>query len=150
MAMSEEYYKAVERRIERLTLAVGAAAAVWAGTRWGWRSGTGLGFGALIAWLNFRWLEQGVGALLTAAAAQTGTPAPRISRWVYAGFVGRMALLVGAVYVILKSRWLPGRAVLAGLFSLIAAVLVEVSYEVATGFREPGARPREVVSGDEK
>jgi hypothetical protein len=138
MAMSEEFYKRVERRIEWLTLAVGVAGAAWAAARWGWRSGAGLGCGAIIAWLNFRWLEQGVGALF-AASLQTSSPAPRVSLRAYAGFTARMALLVGAVCVILKSRWLPGRAVLAGLFSLIAAVLLEVGYEVATGFREPGA-----------
>ncbi len=51
-----------------------------------------------------------------------------------------MALLVCALYVILKVAWFPGRAVLIGLFSLIVGVIVEVTYEVATGFREPPSR----------
>ena len=139
MAMSEDYYEAVEKRIEWLTLAVGFAGMAFAAARWGWHSGLGVGVGALIAWLNFRWLQQGVGALFTAATAQPGTSQPETSRWVYLRIVGRLALLVAAVCVIFKSRWLPGRAVLAGLFSVIAAVLVEVGYEVATGFKEPGA-----------
>ena len=61
------------------------------------------------------------------------------SRWIYARFVGRMALLIGALYVIFKGAWLPGRAILAGLFTLIAGVVLELFYELATGFREPGA-----------
>jgi len=50
-----------------------------------------------------------------------------------------MALLIGALYVIFKGAWLPGRAILAGLFTLIAGVVLELFYELATGFREPGA-----------
>ncbi len=59
------------------------------------------------------------------------------SRWIYARFIGRIGLLLLALYVIFKLPFLPGKAVLAGLFSLIFAVVLEVSYEVATGFREP-------------
>lgn len=136
MAPSEAYYEAVERRIEWLTLALGAVltpVTVW---KWGWRAGVGLAFGVVLSWLNFRWLEKGVGALLQAAAAAPEAQAHG-SRWIYVRLFARMALLVGTVYVILRGAWFPGRAVLAGLFSLIAAVIVEVTYEVVTGFREP-------------
>jgi hypothetical protein len=69
MAPSEAYYEAVERRIEWLTLALGALLASVAGWKWGWRAGVGLAFGVVLSWLNFRWLEKGVGALLQSAAA---------------------------------------------------------------------------------
>lgn len=140
MALSEQFYEAVERRIEWLTLVVGGMGAFISGWKWGWRAGLGFVIGAILSWLNFRWLDQGLGALLRAAAnpsTASGTPVPR---WIYARFLGRMALLVCALYVILKGAWFPGRAVLTGLFSLIAGVIVEVTYEVATGFREPPAR----------
>lgn len=140
MPLSEAFYEAVERRIEWLTLAVGAAGALFAGSKWGWRDGVGLGFGAVLSWLNFRWLEQGIGALFRATVAPAGSEPARVSRWIYARFFARMALLVCAVYVILRVAWFPGKAVLAGLFSLIAAVMVELTYEVATGFQEPRAR----------
>ena len=148
MEMSEEFYRAVERRIEWLTAVVGAKAAVWAGIRWGWRFALGLALGAVIAWLNFRWLERGVSALLASVAARAGSVEPRVSRWVYAALVGRMALLVAALCVILKSGWLPGVAILAGLFSLIAGVLIEVSYEVVSGFRERDSGSGEASSGN--
>ena len=140
MAPSEAFYKAVERRIEWLTLAVGAAGAMLAGWKWGWRGGVGLAFGAVLSWLNFRWLERGIGALFLAATASPNSEPPRVSRWIYVRFFARMALLVFAVYVILKGAWFPGRAVLAGLFSLIAAIIIEVTFEVATGFQEPRVR----------
>jgi hypothetical protein len=140
MALSEPFYEAVERRIEWLTLAIGAIGALLSGSKWGWRAGVGLALGAVLSWMNFRWLEQGIGGLLGAFAAPQGPEPPRVSRWIYARFFARMALLVCAVYVILRVAWFPGKAVLAGLFSLIAAVLLEVTYEVATGFQEPRAR----------
>ena len=136
--LSEAFYKAVELRIEKLTVAVGAVSALYAAERWGWRVGAGVAAGAAISWLNFRWLDQGVTALLNAAAGSGADPAPS-SPWLYARFIGRIGLLLLALYAIFKLPWFPGKAVLAGLFSLICAVLLEVSYEVATGFREPGS-----------
>jgi hypothetical protein len=140
MALSERFYEAVELRIERLTVVVGLIGAFISAWKWGWRAGLGFIIGALLSWLNFRWLDQGLGALLRAAANPAAASRTPVTRWIYARFLGRMALLVCALYVILKGAWFPGRAVLTGLFSLIAGVIVEVTYEVATGFQEPPAR----------
>jgi len=140
MELSEKFYESVERRIERVTLVIAAAGGVYASSKWGWRSGIGFAAGAVLSWLNFRWLEQGIGAMFRAAVPQSGSEPYRASPLIYARFFARMALLVAAVYVILRVAWFPGKAVLAGLFSLIAAVILEVTYEVATGFSEPRAR----------
>jgi ATP synthase I chain len=140
MELSERFYEAVERRIERLTLLIGVVGGIYAASKWGWRSGVGFAAGSFLSWLNFRWLSQGIGGLLRAAMPQGGAEPYRVSPLIYARFFARMALLVAAVYAILKIAWFPGRSILAGLFSLIAAVILEVTYEVATGFSEP--RPR--------
>lgn len=140
MTLSDAFYEAVERRIERLTLAISAAAAVFASVRWGWRTGLGVAVGGILSWLNFRWLDQSIGQLLHAAAGNTEIASASASRWIFARFLGRLVLIVLALYVILKTRWLPGKALLAGLFSLICAASLEVSYEIATGFREPSSR----------
>ena len=139
MELSEKFYEAVERRIEKLTLLIGAVGGAYIASKWGWRSGVGFAAGSALSWLNFRWLEQGIGGLFRAAVPQTAGEPYRASIWIYARFFARMALLVGAVYVILRVAWFPGKAVLGGLFSLIAAVILEVTYEVATGFSEPRA-----------
>jgi hypothetical protein len=140
MELSEKFYESVERRIEQLTLTIGAVGGAYAASHWGWRSGIGFAAGAALSWLNFRWLEQGIGGLFRVAIPKAGSEPYRVSRWIYASFFARMALLVAAVYVILRVAWFPGKAILAGLFSLIAAVILEVTYEVATGFSEPRAR----------
>lgn len=139
-APSEAFYEAVERRIEWLTLAISAAAAIFTSIRWGWRTGIGVAIGGILSWLNFRWLDQGVGQLMRVASETAGASPGRASRLLFLRFLGRIVLILVTLYVILKTRWLPGKALLAGLFSVICAALLEVSYEVATGFREPKAR----------
>jgi len=140
-ALSDAFYEAVERRIERLTLAITAAAAIFTSVRWGWRAGMGVAVGGTLSWLNFRWLDQGIGQVLTAAAGHVEGKPQHVSRWIYGRFLGRMLLIVVVVYVIFRTTWFPGKAVLAGLFSLICAASLEVSYEVMTGFRERSSRP---------
>src|SRR5260370_16607500 len=66
-----------ERRIAWLTLAFGAAAsaaAAFAGSRL-WASG--LLIGAVLAWLNFRWLRRGLDTLAAASPPQAGPEKPR-------------------------------------------------------------------------
>ena len=60
MADSDSIYVAAEHRIEWMTLAFGLAGAMFVLVRWGWRPGAGVALGAALAWLNFRWLKQGV------------------------------------------------------------------------------------------
>jgi hypothetical protein len=139
MALSEAFYRAIERRIEWLIVVVSSLGAAVGGVHWGWRTAIGVAVGGGLSWLNFRWLDQTVGALLGAAAGSAASPV-KVTPWLYARFLGRVILLVGVLYAILTLRGLPGRAVLAGFFSLILAVLLEVGYEVATGFREPGSQ----------
>jgi ATP synthase I chain len=133
MAGDDSVYRKAEKRIEWLTALLGTVAAILATVRWGWAAGIGLALGAALSWLNFRWLKQGVGALVAVAAAQTGSDKPRIPRAVYLKFFGRFGLLLVVVYVILSRSILPAAAVLAGLFALVAAVLLEMVMELARG-----------------
>lgn len=156
MAASEQFYVAAERRIERLTWLIGAVAAAYAAFRYGWRFGAGLLGGAIIGWLNFRWLKQGVGAAVemmakqsqrkaaqSSVAAETGRdasglepgsaqtePAVKLPKRIYVRLLARYALLLVTVYVTLTARFVPGMAVLCGLFALVAAVLTELVYEL--------------------
>lgn len=138
MASNEGYYRAAERRIEWLTLVIGAAATLALAVRWGGRSAAGLALGALLAWGNYRWLKQGVTAMVKSSAAQADAAKPRVPKRVYVKFFGRFALLVAVVYVILSRSWLPLGPVLAGLFTLVAAVLLELLYELLRGARLAG------------
>ena len=132
-----------QRRVERMTLGLGLVGATVAAIRWGSRPGLAFAVGAGLAWINYRWLKQGVtlivppgpspppGEAESAAAAIPSEAKPaKAPRIVFAKFFGRYVLLLGALYVILSYSLLPAAAFFAGLFVVVAAVLVELVYEL--------------------
>lgn len=133
MAESDQFYRAAEHRIEWLTLGLGLAGALFAGLKWGWRPGAGVALGAALTWLNFHWLQQGVTALVRVSTAQAGSEHARVPMGVYLKFFGGFALLLVVVYVILSRSLLPAAAVLGGLFAVVAAIIVEVVFELVRG-----------------
>ena len=137
MASSDTFSEAGERRVEYLTLGLGAAGTVLVAVRWGWRAAGGLALGAALSWLNYRWLKQGVGALARVAAAQADAPQVRIPKRIYLKFFGRVALLLVVAYIILVGSSLPGATVLAGLFAAVGAVMIELVYRLVRGERPP-------------
>ena len=130
----EAFGSATLRRIEWLTLALGSAGSIAAGWRWGWRGAVGLAIGAILSWLNFRWLKGSVLAFGRAAtAAGENEQTARVPKSAYAKFFGRFALLLVAVYVILTRSVFPAVALLAGLFASAAAVVLGILWELALG-----------------
>jgi small-conductance mechanosensitive channel len=120
-----------ERRIEWLTLGFGALAAViaavvhrplWAG---------GLMAGAVLGWFNFRWLRQGMDALVTASQAQAGVSRPRVPIGAYFRVLFRYALIALTVYVIFEVLKFPLASMVVGLCALGPAAIVASVYEVA-------------------
>ena len=118
------------KRVEYLTLALGAAASPIVVMRWGWLASAGFLVGVLVSWINFRWLKQGVSLLTQTAASQAGEEIVRIPKRAYRRLVARYLLLLAVLCVILFGSWLPGGAVLAGLFAVVAAVVVEIAYRL--------------------
>jgi hypothetical protein len=139
MAADESFYTAAERRIEYLTIAIGAVATIGSAIIWGWRVSAGIASGAILSWINYRWLKQGVSTLARLSTAEAGTEKARVPPSVYLKFLGRYALLIVAAYAILRGFKLPAASLLAGLFAVIAAVLVELIGQL---FRS-GSEPRE-------
>jgi len=135
MAVADSFYGAAEKRVEWFTLVLGGAGTAFAYFHWEWHAGAGVALGAMLAWLNFRWLKQGVSALVTVSTAQAGSEHARVPRMVYVKFFGRFALLLLVVYVILSRSILPVAEVLSGLFALVAAVIIELIFELARGSR---------------
>lgn len=138
MSESPAFYQAAEKRIERLTLVVGGLAALAAGLLWGARSAAGILLGAALAWLNYRWLKQGLTPLARLAAAQQEAPQIKVPASVYWKFAGRYALIAAVLYVIFAYSLLPGVAVLGGLFALAAAVVVELLFQLTQGIKQTG------------
>jgi len=135
MPENEAFYRAAERRIEYLTLVAGTVAAIVAAWQWGWPYGAGVLVGAVLSWVNFRWLKQALHVMTALAEAQPDPARARIPASVYVKFFARYALLIVVVYVIFSRSWLPTTAVLAGLFTVVAGVMLEMMYQLAR--REP-------------
>ena len=119
-----------ERRIAGLTLLIGfAAGGVVAVLREPWW-GAGLAIGAGLAWLNFRWLRQGLDALVAASATQAGAEQPRVPVGAYFRALFRYALIGFSVYVIFKVLRVPLVSMVVGLCALGAATIAVSVYEI--------------------
>jgi hypothetical protein len=118
----ERFFERALERIARAAFAIAAGGAI-AVTVWkGWAWGVGFAIGAVASWLNFRLLKQIVDAL--------GRTRPVRKRLVaMAGL--RYALLGGGAYVILHFSPVSVTAALIGLFVAVAAVIVEICFELA-------------------
>jgi ATP synthase I chain len=119
-----------ERRIAWLTLVFGsaasAAAAVAAKRTWA----GGLLIGAVLAWLNFRWLRRGLDGLVAASAAQAEVEKPRVPLGTYFAAVFRYGLIALIVYVIFKLLQVPLASMVVGMCALAAAAIAASVYEL--------------------
>jgi hypothetical protein len=131
--MSESEAIAIERRIERLIVALGAAMSIGAEIGWGREAAASAAIGTALCWLNFRWLRQGAAALMRLGIAQAGAEKVHVPRSVHAKFLGRLVLLLVVAYVILAWLRLPVIAFLCGAVAVIPAIVFELFYELAHG-----------------
>jgi hypothetical protein len=86
----------------------------------GWTWAVGFALGGAASYLNFRWLKQIVEAL--------GGPRPRARLALWLGL--RYFLMGGGAYVIVKCSPISLPATLAGLFVSVAAVIVEILFQL--------------------
>lgn len=126
MVEDEAFYAAAERRIEYFTLGIGAAGAIVGAILWRASAGAGIAVGALLSWINFRWMRRGIGVLTRLSVAQENAVKPRVAKMTYVKLIGRYALLIAAAYVILRGFGHLAAGLLCGLFAAVAAVLAEV------------------------
>ncbi len=129
-AQNDDVHARPERRIAWLTLLLGGVAAVGVAVSVSRRAGVGVLVGTLLAWVNLRWLQQALDALVHLAAAQAGNPHPRVSIWVYIKFFARYVLIGLVLYVMVSRFGIPLLSLFGGLFALGAATMAESIYEV--------------------
>ena len=115
--------------ISRWTLIFGIVAAVLAGWKYRWDWGIGIAIGAGLAWLNFRWLKQGLDALTQTITTQSGRKG-RVPLGAYFKALFRYALIGLAVYVSFKYLQVPVLSMIFGLCALGAATLTVSVHEI--------------------
>jgi len=119
-----------ERRISWLTLLIGLAAGLSVALLRDRLWGAGLGIGAALAWLNFRWLRRGLDALVLASTAQADEEKPIVPIASYFGMLFRYGLIALAVYVIFEYLKVPLVSMVVGLCALGAATIAASVYEI--------------------
>jgi len=127
---NEEFAAHALQRISRLIafFSVLGTAAFWIGL--GWKAGGSFVLGALIAVINFQWLQSSVQKVITVLIAGTGKR-PRI----WHKLLLRYVLLAAVVYVIFKGYSLHVPAFLVGLLLPVLACMCEALYEVFVAFQ---------------
>ncbi|MFN7993787.1 MAG: ATP synthase subunit I [Bryobacteraceae bacterium] len=123
MDPDQALFDAALRRIGRGTLVIAALGCLVLTVFRGWRWGVPFLFGAAASYLNFRWLKKVVDAL--------GGTAGRRPKARFAVIMGlRYLLLAGAAYAIVNFTTLSLPAALIGLFAPVAAVILEIVFEL--------------------
>jgi hypothetical protein len=121
------------RRISRLTLILGFTAAIAVFALKSRPAGVGVATGTLLAWLNFRWLDQVLVVLERLATAQEGSAAARVPPQIYVKIAGRYVLMAAAIYVTVHYFAVPLVSLIVGLLALGAGAMVGSIYEVISG-----------------
>ena len=119
----QAHFETALRRIARATVALAAAGCVACLVWRGWRWAVAYLLGAAASYLNFRWLKRVVDALDAALVAR---PSPK-----FAILIGLRYVLLGAGgYAIVNFTSLSLPAALVGMFVPVAAVILEIIYEL--------------------
>jgi len=127
------FYDRVLTRIVRIGMALGAVGTIYTAVKYGPRIAIGFLAGAILSILNFHGLRRLVEGLEALAAPNADGSPRRASAgmrgsWMF--WALRYAIFFGAAYVIVKGLNISLMPVLAGLFVVAAAILVEIVYEL--------------------
>ncbi len=107
-------------RVNRIMAVLAVAGIIAAGAYWGVAGAIGFAAGSVVSFLNFRWLSR----MVLGIGSKPFKPAPAIL------LAGRYLLFAAVGYVIVIYSEIGFLAALAGCCIQIAAVILEVTYEL--------------------
>ncbi|MGH9326792.1 MAG: ATP synthase subunit I [Terriglobia bacterium] len=117
----------IEARLLKWMLAASAAVVFTVSVAGHLRLAAGFAGGAAISILGAVWLEQAVSGALRGVADNS---AQFMTKELVFKLIIRYPLLLGALYLFYRTKWLPAWAVLAGLFIPLAGGVVECLYQL--------------------
>ena len=127
------FHERYSRRILLYTFISGLAVATVAAAMQAYRWSAGLAVGTALALLNYRWLDQALGGMVTAAQAQEGATKAVVPVSLYAKFMGRYLLIGLTLYVIVEFFRVPILACLVGLLALGSGTIIAALQDVFSG-----------------
>ncbi|HET6961690.1 MAG TPA: ATP synthase subunit I [Terriglobia bacterium] len=123
--INDPYYATVESRLTRIGMLLGGLTLVVGALFVSWKFVVSFLVGAVISYLNFCWMKQGVDRLIGSFSSEA-SPAPRPSgRSVIFKYFLRYALIGGTLYAIFRFQFFEARGAIIGLLLFVAAVLFE-------------------------
>jgi hypothetical protein len=123
--LNDPYYAAVELRLTRIGVVLGGLTLIVGALFVSWKFVMSFLVGAVISYLNFCWMKQGVDRLIGSFSSEVG-PSPRPSgRRVIFKYFLRYALIGGTLYAIFRFQFFEARGAIMGLLLFVAAVLFE-------------------------
>jgi len=133
-AYDESYYLGIEQRLTRSSACLGGATTTillfWGGVN----LACSFLLGALLSYVNFCWLKEGVDHLLVTEFM--AVPARRSTRKIIVKYFLRYALIGAVLYAIVRVKFLDVRIAFLGLLLFVAAILFECVYQVIKGLSD--------------
>jgi hypothetical protein len=125
--MNDEIFEGLDTRLNRNSLIVGSIAVVLLFFLHSPKAALSLSAGAVLSYINFKWLKQAVDFIVVQGAQGHG------ARGVAFRFIARYALIAVFLYVTIRSSALDLVFVFAGLLVYVVAILIEC-ISVIVGF----------------
>jgi ATP synthase I chain len=122
--MTPDWMEGLDRRLDRSSLVLALVAMSVVFFLHSARAAASIGAGALLSYINFRWLKQAVDFAVTHVTYHA--PARRV----IVRFVGRYVLIALGLYVTIRGSVLDLVFVFAGLLVYVVAILIECFSEV--------------------
>jgi len=123
--LNDPYYATVENRLTRIGIVLGAVTLVLGALLASWKFVFSFLLGALISYLNFCWMKQGVDRLIGSFGSEAKPSPQRSAKGVIFKYFLRYALIGGTLYAIFRFQFFEARGAILGLLLFVAAVLFE-------------------------
>ncbi|MBM3804078.1 MAG: ATP synthase subunit I [Acidimicrobiia bacterium] len=123
--LNDPYYANIENRLTRVSVVLGSLTMAWGLLSASWRFAISFLLGAVISYLNFRWMKQGVDRLIGSIASDATPRQLPSGRGVIFKYFLRYGLIGGTLYAIFRLQFFEARGAILGLLLFVAAVLFE-------------------------
>ena len=123
--LNDPYYATVENRLTRIGMLLGGLTLVVGALFVSWKFVMSFLVGAVISYLNFCWMKQGVDRLIGSFGVEANPVPRRPGRAVIFKYFLRYALIGGTLYAIFRFQFFEARGAILGLLLFVAAVLFE-------------------------
>jgi len=123
--LNDPYYATVENRLTRIGMVLAGLTLVVGALFVSWKFVVSFLVGAVVSYLNFCWMKQGVDRLIGSFGSEVShSPRPSGKRVIFKYFL-RYALIGGTLYAIFRFQFFEARGAILGLLLFVAAVLFE-------------------------